>query len=70
MDFNYLNFNFNKLKKVNEKNVKPVLSHLILKISFLTQFGCVVKITLDINPMYLDINIQEVMATIDKETNR
>ena len=40
-----------KLKKVDDKNVKPV-SHLILKISFLTQFGCLVKITLDMNPIY------------------
>ena len=40
-----------KLKKVDDKNVKPV-SHLILKISILTQFGCLVKITLDINPIY------------------
>ena len=34
-----------KLKKVDDKNVKPV-SHLILKISILTQFGCLVKITI------------------------
>ena len=40
-----------KLKKVNDKNVKPV-SHLILKISSLTLFECVVKITLDIDPIY------------------
>ena len=38
------------LKKVSDKNVKPV-SHLILKISFLTLFGCVVIITLDIKPI-------------------
>ena len=47
MDFDYLNYvTSTKLKKVNDKNVKPV-SNLILKISFLTLFGCVVKITLD-----------------------
>ena len=40
-----------KLKKVNAKIVKPV-SHLILKISSLTLFECVVKITLDIDPIY------------------
>ena len=51
MDFDYLNYlTSTKLKKVNGKNVKPV-SHLILKISFLTLFGCAVKITLDINPI-------------------
>ena len=49
MAFDYLNYvTSTKLKKVNDKNVKPV-SHLILKISFLTLFGCAVKITLDIN---------------------
>ena len=40
-----------KLKKLNNKNVKHV-SHLILKISFLTLFGCALKITLIINPIY------------------
>ena len=40
-----------KLKKVSDRFVKPV-SHLILKVSFLTLFGYVVKITLDINPIY------------------
>ena len=46
MDFDYLNYvTSTKLKKVGDKNVKPV-SHLILKISFLTLFGCAVKITL------------------------
>ena len=53
MDFDYLNYlTSTKLKKVNGKNVKPV-SHLILKISFLTLFGCAVKITLDINPIHI-----------------
>ena len=33
------------------KNVKPV-SYLILKIRFFTLFGCTVKITLDITPIY------------------
>ena len=43
MDFDYLNYVTSaKLKKANDKNVKPV-SHKILKISFLP------KITLDIN---------------------
>ena len=52
MDFDYLhNVTSTKLQKVNDKNVKHV-SHLILKISFLTLFGYVVKITLDINPIY------------------
>ena len=52
MDFDYLNYvTSTKLKKVGDKNVKPV-SHLILKISFLTLFGCAVNITLDINPKY------------------
>ena len=41
-----------KLKKVDDKNVKPV-SHLIWKISFLMLLGCLVKITLDINPIYI-----------------
>ena len=37
MDFDYLNYVTSaKLKKANDKNVKPV-SHKILKISFLTQ---------------------------------
>ena len=36
MDFDYLNYvTSTKIKKVNDKNVKPV-SHLIMKISFLT----------------------------------
>ena len=53
MDFDYLNYvTSTKLKKVNDKNVKSV-SQLILKISFLTLFGCVVKITLDINPIHI-----------------
>ena len=46
MDFDYLNYvTSTKLKKVNDKKVK-LISHLILKISFLTLFGCAVKITL------------------------
>ena len=53
MDFDYLNYlTSTKLKKVIGKNVKPV-SHLILKISFSTLFGCAVKITLDIYPIPL-----------------
>ena len=40
-----------KLNKLNDKNVKHI-SHSILKISFLTLFGCGVKITPDINPIY------------------
>ena len=53
MDSDYLNYvTSTKLKKVNDKNVMP-LSHLILKISFLTLFGCVVKVTLDINPIHI-----------------
>ena len=46
LDFNYVEpcFDF-------DKNVKPV-SHFILKTSILTLFGCVVKIILDINPIY------------------
>ena len=52
MDFDYLNYlTLTKLKKANGKNIKPV-SHLILKISFLTLFGYAVKITLNINPIY------------------
>ena len=53
MDFDYLNYvTSTKLKKVNDKNGKPI-SHLILKIlSLLTLFGCAVKITQDINPTY------------------
>ena len=52
IDFDYLNYvNSTKLKKVNDKNGMPI-SHLILKISLLTLFGCAVKITLDINPIY------------------
>ena len=54
MDFDYLNYvTSTKLKKVNDKNVKSV-SHLILKISFLTLFGYTVKITLDIIPIWLE----------------
>ena len=30
-----------------------LISHLIQKISFLTLFGCAVKITLDINPFHI-----------------
>ena len=45
-------FKNNLLNKVNDKNVKSV-RNLILKIIFLTLFGCVVKITLDINPMHI-----------------
>ena len=37
--------------KVNDKSVKPA-NNLILKISFLTLFGCAVKITVDINKIY------------------
>ena len=37
-----------KTKKLNDNNIKHI-SLLILKISFLTLFGCVDKITLDIN---------------------
>ena len=52
IDFDYINqVTSTKLKKVNDKNFKPA-SHLILKISFLTLFGCAVKITLDVNPIY------------------
>ena len=36
---------------MNDNNVKHV-SLLILKINFLTLFGCGDKITTDINPMY------------------
>ena len=47
-DSHYLNYmTSTNLKKVNDKNIKPV-SHLILKISFATLFGCAVKITLGI----------------------
>ena len=53
MDFDYLNYlTSTKLNKVNDKNVKSV-RNLILKIIFLTLFGCVVKITLDINPIHI-----------------
>ena len=41
------NVTITKLKKLNEKNVMYV-THLILKIFFLTLFGCGVKITPDI----------------------
>ena len=51
MDCEYLNFvTSTELKKVNDKKVKPI-SQLILKISFLALFGCVVKMTRDINPI-------------------
>ena len=47
MDFHNLNYVTSmKLMKINDKYVKST-SHMILKISFLTLFGCVVKITLD-----------------------
>ena len=50
MDSDYLNYlTSTKLNKVNDKNIKSV-SNLILKIIFLTLFGCAVKITLDILP--------------------
>ena len=46
MDFDYHNYlTSKKLKKVNDKNVKSV-SHLILKISFLTLFGSSFKISI------------------------
>ena len=49
-DFNHLNFvTSTKLKKVNDKKT---VSHLILKISFLTLFEYAVKITIDNNPIY------------------
>ena len=52
MDSDYLNYLIStKLNKVNDKNIKSV-SNLILKIISLTLFGFVVKITLDINPIY------------------
>ena len=52
MNFDYLNYvTSTKLKKVNDKNVKPI-NNLILKKSFLTLFGCAVKITLDNIPIY------------------
>ena len=38
-------------KTIDDNNIKNV-SLLILNISFLTLFGCWVKITPDINPMY------------------
>ena len=41
-----------KLKKLNDKNDKQVLSYLILKLSFITLFACGVKITPDINHIY------------------
>ena len=40
-----------KFKKFNDNNFRHV-SLLILKISFLTLFGCGVKITTDINLIY------------------
>ena len=53
MDFDYLNYvTSTKYKKVNDKNFKPV-SYLILKISFLTLFGCPFKVTLDINLIHI-----------------
>ena len=53
MDSDYLNYlTSTKLNKVNDKNIKSV-SNLILKIIFLTLFGCAVKITLDINPIHI-----------------
>ena len=52
IDFDYLNYmTSTNLKKFNDKNVKPA-NNLILKISFLTLFGCAVKIALDFNPIY------------------
>ena len=56
MDFDYHNYlTSKKLKKVNDKNVKSV-SHLILKISFLTLLECAVKIALDINQIHIWLN--------------
>ena len=40
-----------KFENLNDKIVK-YLSHLMMKISFSTLFGCGFKITPDINPMY------------------
>ena len=50
-DFSTTYVTSTKLKKVDDKNVNPK-SHLILKISILTLFECVIKITLIINPIY------------------
>ena len=77
MDFNHLNYvTSTKVKKVSDKKVKPV-SHLTLKISFITLFGCLGKITLDINPMVRWIglvlmtpNTWEIHRQSDKQINR
>ena len=53
VDFEDLTQNYmtiTKLQKLNDKNIMHV-SHLILKISFLTLFGCGDKTTPDINPI-------------------
>ena len=60
MDFDDLTFSYfetkvcdyNKFNILNDKNVKQVLSHLILKMSFLTLVVCGVNVTPDINPIY------------------
>ena len=62
MDFDDLNMSYLQNKTMwlkqnlgnstlNDKNVKHI-SHSILKISFLTPFGCGVKIAPDINHIY------------------
>ena len=61
MDFDDLTLTFYKPKLCDYNKTSDtqwqkcracIISHLILKISFLTLFGCVVKIKLDINQIY------------------
>ena len=52
MDFDYLSYlTSTKLKKVNDKS--QACKSFDSKKSFLTLFGCAVKITLDINPIHI-----------------
>ena len=57
-------------KTIDDNNVKHT-SLLILKISFLTLFGCGVKITPDIKPIYACTNIIIPKTNIShRQTNR
>ena len=54
MDFDDLTLSYFQNKTYG---IKWVLSHLILKISFLTLFGFAVKTKLDINSIYLNVDM-------------
>ena len=62
--------NYVTMTKLDEKHVKHV-TFMIMKISFLTLFGCGVKITPDIKPIYACTNIIIPKTYIShRQTNR